>query len=63
MWNDTKVIVTSNCPTCKKDWTRETYLVCIGFAALEICPDCTEYDEYGNLLITMSDKVYERYEP
>lgn len=38
--------VTSICPTCQKEWTRETYEgVPIGFLGLEICNECGGNEE------------------
>lgn len=36
--------VTTNCPTCKKDFKRSVKINCvpIGILALEVCSDCAE---------------------
>ena len=57
----TKVDVTTTCPQCRKEWTRETYLECAGLCGMEVCPDCLETDENGNVLITMKAEYMPTY--
>jgi len=51
-----KFQVTTECPVCKKPYTREVYEEGIYAGIfLEICDDCTKTDEYGDIIITVED--------
>jgi len=56
----TKVEVTTECPECKKAFSRTAYLESvIGGTGLELCPECENTDEKGNIIIEMV-KRYEK---
>ena len=55
----TKVDVTTECPECKKPFSRTTYLeAIIGGTCLELCPKCIDShtDENGDFIIEMRFK-------
>jgi hypothetical protein len=44
-----KATVTTKCPDCGNEWTREMYVEgIIGGCCLELCPECCPMDEHGN---------------
>ena len=51
-----KCEVTTECPICKKKFSRMTYIEgVIAGMVLDICPTCEKdmTDEYGNMIIKM----------
>jgi hypothetical protein len=53
-----KVQVTTKCPNCGNNFTREMYEECVIVACgLEICPNCIHTDKYGNSVILVKNEI------